>query len=95
MKGKIVGVVKDIKIGSARDIASPVLFFCGLPVGGIYSLVIEVEDHYSSDVNQSIITFVEQRLNIDLVETQLVKNNYLALYQAENKLVQMVAIFLA
>lgn len=93
LKGKIVGVVKDVKIGSARDVASPVLFVCGLPVGGVYSLVIEVEDQYSSDVNQSIITFVEQRLNIDLVETQLVKNNYLALYQAENQLVQMVAIF--
>jgi putative ABC transport system permease protein len=93
LQGKIVGVIKDVKIGSSRESSGPVLFACGLPIGGIYSLVLEVENQYSNDIKQAVIKFVEQRLNINAVEIQLVKNNYLALYQAENKLVKMVAIF--
>ncbi len=93
LKGKIVGVIKDVKIGSSRDNTEPVLFACGLPIGGAYSLVLEVENQDSSDVKQAIIKFVEQRLHINSVEIELVKNNYLSLYQAENKLVKMVAIF--
>jgi putative ABC transport system permease protein len=93
LKGKIVGVVKDVKIGSSRDNSVPVLFVCGLPVGGVYSLVLEVEDQNSVEMKQEVIAFVEQRLNINAVEIQLVKNNYLSLYKAENQLVQMVSIF--
>ena len=93
LKGKIVGVFKDVKIGSARDSAGPVLFACGLPIAGIYSLVIEVADQYSAKTQQAIVEFVEQRLNINVVETQRVKDNYQRLYQAENKLVQMIAVF--
>jgi putative ABC transport system permease protein len=93
VNGKIVGVIKDIKIGSSRDSSGPVLFVCGLPVGGNYSLVLEVEDQYSVEMKKEVITFVEQRLNMNAVEIQLVKNNYLSLYKAENQLVQMVSIF--
>ncbi len=93
VKGKIVGVIKDIKIGSSRNSSGPVLFVCGLPVGGNYSLVLEVEDQYSTEIKQAVIKFIEQRLNVNAVEIELVKNNYLSLYQAENQLVKMVAIF--
>jgi len=93
LKGKIVGVVKDVKIGSSRESSGPVLFVCGLPIGGIYSLVLEVEDQYSAQIKQAVVTFVEQRLNINAVEIQLVKNDYLSLYQGENQLVKMVGIF--
>ena len=93
VQGKIVGVIKDIKIGSSRNSAAPILFVCGLPIGGNYSLVLEVEDQYSTEIKQAVIKFIEQRLNVNAVEIELVKNNYLSLYQAENQLVQMVAIF--
>jgi len=93
LQGKIVGVVKDVKIGSARDIAMPVLFACGLPVGGVYSLVLEVEDQNSREITQAVSEFVEQRLGVNFVEIERVKDNYLSLYKAENQLVKMVAIF--
>jgi putative ABC transport system permease protein len=93
LKGKIVGVIKDVKIGSSRDNSEPVMFVCGLPVGGVYSLVLEVEDQYSVEMKREVIAFVEQRLKINAVEIQLVKNNYFSLYKAENQLVQMVALF--
>ncbi len=93
LTGKIVGVFKDIKIGSSKGHSGPVLFACGLPVSGDYSLVIEVEDQYSAEVKANIINVVEQRLNINAVELQLVIDNYQALYQGENQLVKMVAVF--
>jgi putative ABC transport system permease protein len=93
LKGKIVGVVKDVKMGSARQTANPVLFACGIPVGGIYSLVVQVTDQYSRDIHQNITDFIKQRLNINIVETQRVTDNYQRLYKADDKLMQMIAIF--
>jgi len=93
LKGKIVGVVKDVKIGSARNIAHPVLFVCGLTIPSTGSIVIEVEDQYSTAIQQNIIKLVKQRFKIDLVEIELVKHNYQQLYQTDNQLVDMVAIF--
>ena len=93
LTGKIVGVVKDVKIGSSRGHANPVLFACGLPVSGNYSLVIEVKDQNSQQIKDKITQFVEQRLAMNAVELQQVSENYRALYNGENQLVKMVAIF--
>jgi len=93
LQGKIVGVVKDVKIGSARNEAYPVLFVCGLTIPGEGSIVIEVDDQNSPKIKQDIIELVEQRFKMELVEIELVKHNYQQLYQKDNQLVDMVAIF--
>jgi putative ABC transport system permease protein len=93
IQGKVVGVVKDVKIGSARDIAYPVLFACGLTIPSTGSIVIEVKDPYSKQVQQDIIELIEQRLQVKAVEVELVEHNYLQLYKSDNQLVNMVAIF--
>jgi putative ABC transport system permease protein len=93
LKGKIVGVVKEVKIGSARNEAYPVLFVCGLTIPSEGSIVIEVEDQNSTKIQEDIIKLVEQRFKMELVEVELVKHNYQQLYQKDNQLVDMVAIF--
>jgi putative ABC transport system permease protein len=93
LQGKIVGVVKEVKIGSARNEAYPVLFVCGLTIPSEGSIVIEVDDQNSPKIQQDIIKLVEQRFNMELVEIELVKHNYQQLYQKDNQLVDMVAIF--
>ncbi|NRA62008.1 MAG: hypothetical protein HRU25_14135 [Psychrobium sp.] len=95
VQGKIIGVIKDVKIGSARENVVPTLFVCGMAVGGVYSLVIEVVDQYSMSTKQAISDFVTQRLGVNAVEIQLVAQNYQQLYRGENKLVKMVVIFSA
>jgi putative ABC transport system permease protein len=93
LQGKIVGVVKEVKIGSARNEAYPVLFVCGLTIPSEGSIVIEVGDQNSVKIKQDIIKLVEQRFKMALVEVELVKHNYQQLYQKDNQLVDMVAIF--
>jgi putative ABC transport system permease protein len=93
LQGKIVGVVKDVKIGSARNESYPVLFVCGLTIPSTGSIVIEVNDQHSSKIRQDIIELVEQRFKVELVEIELVKHNYQQLYKKDNQLVDMVAIF--
>jgi putative ABC transport system permease protein len=93
IKGRIVGVVKDVKIGSARNIAYPVLFVCGLTIPNTGSIVIEVADQHSVNIQQNIIELVEQRLKINAAEIELVEHNYQQLYQTDSQLVDMVAIF--
>ncbi len=93
LQGKIVGVVKNVKIGSARNTAYPVLFVCGLTIPNTGSVVIEVDDQNALKIQQDIINLVEQRFKMELVEIELVKHNYQQLYQKDNQLVDMVAIF--
>ncbi|MFQ3193920.1 MAG: putative ABC transport system permease protein [Colwellia sp.] len=95
LQGKIVGVVKDVKIGSARNIAYPVLFVCGLTIPSTGSVVIEVNDQHSYKIQKDIINLVEQRLKLNAVEIELVEHNYQQLYQTDNQLVDMVAVFSA
>lgn len=93
LQGKIVGVIKDVKIGSARNAAGPVLFACGLPVGGAYSIVFDVANENSATTKQAIIDLLEQRLQLNALTTSRVKDSYQQLYQGDEKLVEMVVVF--
>ncbi|MCJ8319289.1 MAG: ABC transporter permease [Colwellia sp.] len=93
LKGKIIGVIKDVKIGSARNASAPVLFACGLPVGGVYSIVFEVDDENSLTTKQEIIDILEQRLQLNALTIDRVKDSYQQLYQGDERLVKMVVVF--
>jgi len=93
LKGKIVGVIRDVKIGSVRFASAPVLFACGLPVGGAYSIVLEVADENSATVKQAIVKLLEKRLQLNALTIDRVKDSYQQLYQGDEKLVKMVVVF--
>ena len=93
LKGKIIGVIKDVKIGSVRIASAPVLLACGLPVGGAYSIVLEVENENSAEVKQAIVELLEQRLQLNALTIERVKDSYNLLYQGDEKLVKMVVVF--
>jgi len=95
VKGKIVGVFKDIKIGSVRDGDTPVLLGCGMTWSGMYSVLIEVEDQHSTKTQNDIRELMHARLNINPVEVQLIEANYMALYHEDDRLTKTVAIFSA
>jgi len=96
--GTIVGVVKDVKIGSVRNQSLPLVLVCGLPIG-VYSIIIEL-DHLNntdtqsnSEIQKQISTLLGKRLAMSPVEIQSIQTNYQALYQGDERLVQVVAIF--
>lgn len=94
VKGTIVGVIKDVKIGSVRTESIPLVLVCGLPIG-VYSIIVEVTDQESAIIKNAIAHLLGKRLNMSPVEIQSVAINYQALYQTDNQLTQMVIIFSA
>ncbi|MFQ3194412.1 MAG: putative ABC transport system permease protein [Colwellia sp.] len=93
VSGRIVGVIKDVKVGSVRHTGAPVVFVCGLPIGGSYSLVIKTNEVITSKVRNDIATLLERKLDMAPVEIQTVSGNYSKLYVEDTRLVNMVRIF--
>ena len=93
VSGKIVGVIKDIKVGSVRHAGSPLVFVCGLPIGGSHSLVIKVNGQITPTVRTDVANLIATKLNMAPVEIQTVAANYSKLYLEETRLVNMVSIF--
>lgn len=92
VEGTIVGVVKDIKIGSVRTSHQPLVLVCGLSLGSA-AIVIKTDATQSPDIQQSISELMAQRLDINPVELQSIEDNYQALYQTDKRLVKMVTVF--
>lgn len=95
IKGTIVAVFRDIKIGSARGQSLPVVLTCGLSGSGVNSIVIKVDNPYSPTVQADIVEFMESRFNMNPVELEVMEQLYNSLYDEENRLLSMVAIFSA
>jgi putative ABC transport system permease protein len=91
--GKIVGVIKDVKVGSVNYSGSPVVFVCGLRIGGNNSLAIKVSNQSSAVIKNAISEYLTARLSMGPVEIQSVEHNYKALYREDYKLVKMVSVF--
>ena len=93
VSGKIVGVIKDIKVGSVRHTGAPLVFVCGLPVGGIYSLVIKVNGPITPAIRTDVANLIVTKLSMAPVEIQTVAANYSKLYLEDTRLVNMVSTF--
>jgi putative ABC transport system permease protein len=91
--GKIVGVIKDIKVGSVRHTGAPLVFVCGLPIGGSYSLVIKIKGPITSSIRNDIASLIGRKFNMAPVEIQTVSANYNKLYVEDRRLVNMVKVF--
>ncbi len=93
-KGKVVGVVEDVKIGSTRDPQSPIIFVSGLTwADGGVALTINVEDEFKLSTRQRIENVVKERLKLDIVEVEMVSEQYDAIYQGERVQAQVVLLF--
>ncbi len=90
--GIIVGVVKDIKVGPVNYQGAPVVFVCGLGIGGSYSLVVKVADPSAQTIQKTLAKFIRARLNITPVTISSLKDNYQALYQEQQRLAEVVRI---
>ncbi|MBB1367713.1 FtsX-like permease family protein [Pseudoalteromonas sp. SR44-5] len=90
--GVIVGVVKDIKVGPVNYQGAPVVFVCGLGIGGRYSLVVKVAEPSAHSTQKALAEFIRARLNIAPVAISYLEDNYQALYQEQQRLAEVVQI---
>ncbi|TQV89646.1 ABC transporter permease [Aliikangiella coralliicola] len=89
----IVGVFKDIKVGSVKESYTPAILGCGLSWSSVYSILLQVSDQDSITLHNEVRELMRKQLHIDPVEIQVVEANYFALYYEDKRLAKTVAIF--
>lgn len=90
---RIVGVVKDVRLGSLRDLVVPTIFGCGLSWTGTSSIYLELAGADRSRVADSVRDMLRERLHMPLIEVDSLEQRYSALYRGERQQAQVVAIF--
>ncbi|MBB1268765.1 ABC transporter permease [Shewanella sp. SR44-3] len=90
---KIVGVVADIQVGSARNSLSPLLFICGLSWMSEANIVATItQDQLPLTLNR-IKTELAQQTGNDEFTISLVEENYRQLYSDDRRVANFVLIF--
>lgn len=92
IQGRIIGVFKDVKIGSVKDEGFPIMFACGLSWGHQTSMVIEVEQD-NTLVREQISEFFRARLGIFPIEIESIESSYKLLYKEDGRLAVLVLVF--
>ncbi|MDP2561625.1 ABC transporter permease [Psychrobium sp. 1_MG-2023] len=91
---KIVGVIEDIKIGSARTSSTPIIYICGYSWSTFGRLVVNLEDNVNTGlIKQQISTILQQQLKMVEPEITSVATNYQAIYKDDQRMVSVVMIF--
>jgi len=93
LQGRVVGVFKDVKIGSSKERSLPVVFAAGLPASGVNSVVINVVDSRDPLLLQRLTQFIKTRLDVNPVNIEVVSDKYEMIYREENNLTRLVTIF--
>ncbi len=93
--GRIVGVARDVRVGSIRNPVAPAIFGCGLSWTGTSSIYLELQDEDLSRIAEPIRETLRQRLGMNLVDIELMADRYAALYQGERQQAQVVFGFSA
>ena len=91
---KIVGVINDVTIGSAREAsASPLILVCGFSWANEGKLIINFEPSQLNAVKTQVQQIVSDQLNVHNADIELVADNYRALYKNDERVSTLVAIF--
>ncbi|QQX80490.1 ABC transporter permease [Shewanella sp. KX20019] len=92
-KGKVVGVIEDLKVGSVKDASLPVIVICGMSYQNEARLVINFEPLQYAAVKAEAETILQRQMNKAISEVELLANNYDEIYQPERQVTQVVMIF--
>ncbi|TMO46166.1 ABC transporter permease [Pseudoalteromonas ruthenica] len=91
---KIMGVINDVTIGSAREAsASPLILVCGFSWANEGKLIINFEPSQLNAVKTQVQQIVSDQLNVHNADIELVADNYRALYKNDERVSTLVAIF--
>ncbi|WP_282131810.1 ABC transporter permease [Pseudoalteromonas aliena] len=90
----IVGVIKDVTIGSAREAStSPLILVCGFSWANEGKLIINFDPNQFAAVKTEVQAIVTDVLNVHNSDIDLVADNYRALYKSDERVSTLVVIF--
>jgi len=89
----IVGVVKDIKVGSARGSQPSALLVCGYTVNWFSHLLMQVDMQQLPAIRLALGNVLGPALNIYAPTIEVLEDEYLALYSSDLKTASFTSIF--
>ncbi|NMR24722.1 FtsX-like permease family protein [Pseudoalteromonas sp. NEC-BIFX-2020_015] len=92
---KIVGVVKDIKVGTVRDQQPATLFICGYTNSWTGRMLLDIDMTQLSAIKAQLSQVLGKSLNIFAPKIELVSENYKAIYRNDERTAKLVSVFSA
>ncbi|WP_338591182.1 FtsX-like permease family protein [Shewanella khirikhana] len=89
----VVGVVKDIRVGSARGEQAAPIIICGYTVNWYSRLVMDIDMQKLPAIRDELGTVLGQAINMYAPAVEVLSQNYAAIYRNDAKIVQLVGIF--
>lgn len=89
----VVGVVKDIQVGSVRNSNSGLLFICGYTNANRGNILIKADMINLTQIKSEITRILQDSLNIYEPNIELIEQNYQAIYRDDQRTAQLVQVF--
>lgn len=89
----IVGVVKDIKVGSGRGAQPAPVLICGYTNNNNSRLLLDIDMQQLPAIREQLTQVLGQALNIHSPDIEILADSYQAIYRNDARTAQLVAMF--
>lgn len=91
----VVGVVKDIKVGSARGAQPAPILICGYTHNWHSRLLLNIDMAQLPQIRSQLTAVLGQALNMHAPNIEVLSESYQAIYRNDDKTAQLVTVFSA
>lgn len=89
----VVGVVKDIKVGSTRGAQPAPILICGYTHNWYSRLLLSIDMQQLPQIRRQLGQVLGQALNMHAPNIEVLSESYQAIYRNDNRTAQLVSIF--
>jgi len=93
MRAKVIGVVENVKIGSARQQVLPVSFNLGFNSNAVGNLVIKTNNADMTTLSREVQQIITEELHLSDVQISQVLEDYANAHKNEHRALEMVTVF--
>lgn len=90
---KVVGIIADVKVGSAKDKPTNMIFICGYTGNKVGNILMNVNPDSILKVKDEVTEILQYELNVHSVNIQSLKSKYDNLYVSDDREATLVFIF--
>jgi putative ABC transport system permease protein len=89
----IVGVVKDIKVGSVKDTQPSTIFICGYTSSWVGRIIVNLDLTQLPHIKSQLASILAETLDIYDPKIEMMADNYRALYRNDERATEFVTLF--
>ncbi|KAB8191696.1 FtsX-like permease family protein [Lysobacter maris] len=89
----VVGVVKDVIIGSVKVKTHPIFFICGYSWAPESTLIMHVDGSEPGMLREQVRSTVKQFLGVEDADIRMIEESYGAIYRYERRQAELVLVF--